>query len=242
MVPAIARFASLGLALGLSASVLAACRTNFEDSCDPGTLGCECLPDEACVSGLSCYEGLCAQVGGSSTDESGEAGSASSEDGSGDGDGDGENLFQDPGFEGWTAGLIPAWEVSAGTATQESTEVFAGASALRFESTGYGTVGQTVAFSPPIGNGTCVLVRAQMAYAGGETVPPGILMSGMNDEGEEFLAGDGVTWGVDGEFHEVVMIVVPEGTVSTANVFFNAPADPQNWILDEASLSRTPCP
>ena len=84
----------VGLALG-------ACRSNFE-SCDPGTLECECLDGDLCGDNLMCAGGLCVSADGETGESGGgetlESSSTSTGDGDGDastGDGDGDGSTGD---------------------------------------------------------------------------------------------------------------------------------------------------
>jgi hypothetical protein len=237
----LARFAALGLGAGLCLATTNACRSNFEDECDPGTLGCECLPEDACVTGLSCYEGLCAQVVGTETGEE-EGTSDGDSSGDGDGDGDGENLLADPGFETWASGINPLWVDQSGILSEETGMVLAGASSGRFAAEGYGSIYQDIDFSPPISGSTCLEIVASFAYVDGDPDAPALLLEGSYEEGGSFVLGNGGAWTANGNWFEMTSIVLPEGTIAWGRAFFTGPSTPQTWLVDEASLRRIPCP
>ena len=158
-------------------------------------------------------------------------------------DGDATNLFGNPGSESWASMNVGVWELNSATLSQESEKVMEGDLSARFASEQYGSVGQRVTFSPALEPGDCLLFRAQVAYVDGDTAPPAGLMTWTDEANEDHLAGQAMLgWILDGEFHHAEALIVPEGTVTWADVFFSAPADPTTWLLDDASLTRIACP
>jgi hypothetical protein len=158
-----------------------ACRASFQDECDPGTDGCECIED-ACVAGLACLDGIC--VGG--------------------GDTDGENLLSNPGFEEWNEGSPVSWMVVGSDAweqTEDSPQE--GELAVRVTSGDYGGVSQTIHLPEVQPAGSTFTASAFARHVEGDGAHPFVsIQLGYVDGTEPTLVSnafpnfDGTAWGM----------------------------------------------